>query len=57
MKQTDGAPQEVLDMAHDHWKQFPPSHPAIQHFFGLAFFLLWMISFVGNGLIMYIFLK
>jgi len=57
MKHVDGAPQEVLDIAHDHWKQFPPGHPAIQHMFGLIFFLLWVISTIGNFLVVFIFLK
>ncbi len=29
----------------------------LQHFAGLLFFVLWVISTVGNGLVIYIFLK
>ena len=54
---VDGAPEEVLAMSDKHWHQFPPNHPLIQHFFGLCFFLLWMVSFIGNGCVIYIFLK
>ena len=54
---VDGAPEEVLAMSDEHWHQFPPNHPLIQHFFGLCFFLLWMVSFIGNGCVIYIFLK
>ncbi len=79
MRHTDGAPEDVLAIAHPHWTQFPPTHPIVQvttrvlfshknlflnvplfclqHFFGLVFFVLWVISTVGNGLVIYIFLK
>ncbi len=30
MKHTDGAPEEVLAIAHPHWTQFPPVHPMVQ---------------------------
>ncbi len=57
MSYTDGAPADLLEFAHPHWSSFPPVHPAIQHFLGISFFFLWIINFVGNGLVMYIFLK
>ncbi len=30
MKHTDGAPEDVLAIAHPHWTQFPPTHPIVQ---------------------------
>ena len=57
LSQADGAPEEVLEMTHEYWTTFPPSHPAVQHFTGLIFFLLWVVSIAGNSLVIYIFLK
>ncbi len=37
--------------------QFPPANPLIPHFFGIMFFFLWIVSFLGNGCVIYIFLK
>ena len=56
-KHTDAAPEDVLAVTHEHWMQFPPCHPFIQHICGLLFFVLWFISTVGNGLVIFIFLK
>eukprot|EP00095_Tigriopus_kingsejongensis_P000350 maker-scaffold1125_size61249-snap-gene-0.12 protein:Tk00350 transcript:maker-scaffold1125_size61249-snap-gene-0.12-mRNA-1 annotation:"opsin" len=56
-KQTDLAPDEVLAITHPHWTQYPPVHPFIQHIFGILFFVLWIISVSGNGLVCFIFLK
>lgn len=57
MKMTDGIPADVMEVVDPHWSQFPPANPLIPHFFGILFFFLWMISFVGNGCVIYIFLK
>lgn len=57
MKMTDGIPQDVMAVIDPHWSQFPPANPLIPHFFGVLFFFLWMISFLGNGCVIYIFLK
>ena len=56
-KHTDAAPEDVLAITHEHWTQYPPVHPFIQHIFGLLFFVLWVVSTFGNGLVCYIFLK
>ncbi|XP_059094144.1 compound eye opsin BCRH2-like [Tigriopus californicus] len=56
-KHTDAASDDVLAVTHEHWTQFPPVHPFIQHFFGILFFVLWVISVSGNGLVIFIFLK
>ena len=50
-------PEEVMSVISKHWAQFPPSHPLIPHIFGILFFFLWIINFVGNGLVIFIFLK
>ncbi len=57
MKMTDGIPEEVMEVVDPHWSQFAPANPLIPHFFGLMFFFLWIISFLGNGCVIYIFLK
>merc|ERR1711973_785221 len=50
-------PEEVMPVINQHWAQFPPQHPLIPHIFGILFFFLWMVNFVGNGLVIFIFLK
>jgi len=57
MKMTDGIPEDVMAIIHPHWSQFPPVNPLIGHFFGIIFFFLWIMSFIGNGCVIYIFLK
>ena len=44
-------------MAHEHWGTFPPANPLIRHFIGLLFFLLWLMNCLGNGMVIYIFVK
>jgi len=46
-----------MAIIHPHWSQFPPVNPLIGHFFGIIFFFLWIMSFIGNGCVIYIFLK
>eukprot|EP00095_Tigriopus_kingsejongensis_P011817 maker-scaffold71_size417697-snap-gene-3.16 protein:Tk11817 transcript:maker-scaffold71_size417697-snap-gene-3.16-mRNA-1 annotation:"long-wavelength rhodopsin" len=57
MKMTDGIPDDVMEVVDPHWSQFAPANPLIPHFFGIMFFFLWIISFLGNGCVIYIFLK
>lgn len=57
MKMTDGIPADVMEVVNSHWSQFPPANPLIPHFFGILFFFLWIVSFLGNGCVIYIFLK
>ena len=57
MKLTDGIPEDVMEVVDEHWASFAPANPLIPHFFGIMFFFLWMVSFVGNGLVIYIFMK
>ena len=51
------APEEILEHTHPHWLTFPPVHPFYQHFLAIAFFILWVVCSVSNGLVIYIFLK
>jgi r-opsin len=46
-----------MTIIHPHWSQYPPVNPLVGHFFGLIFFFLWIMSFLGNGCVIYIFLK
>ncbi len=48
---------QVMEVVSPHWSQFPPVNPLIPHFFGILFFFLWVMSFIGNGCVIYIFLK
>jgi len=50
-------PDDLKSVVSEHWAQFPPQHPLITHVFGILFFVLWVINFFGNGLVIYIFLK
>ena len=52
----DGFPEELKSVVHSHWGTFPPQHPLIPDLFGILFFFLWMLSFLGNGCVVYIFL-
>ena len=57
MKTTDGIPEDVMEVIDPHWSSFAPANPLIPHFFGILFFFLWIISFLGNGCVIFIFLK
>jgi len=50
-------PDELSPIISQHWAKYPPQHPLIHHSFGIIFFFLWIVNFVGNGLVIYIFLK
>jgi len=50
-------PDDLKTVVSDHWAKFPPQHPLITHIFGILFFVLWVVNFFGNGLVIYIFLK
>jgi len=53
----DGIPEDLMEIFDPHWGKFPPQHPMIGHIAGLAYIILWLISFFGNGLVIFIFLK
>jgi len=52
----DNFPDDLREVVHDHWGTFPPQHPLIVDLVGVILFLLWTISFLGNGCVIYIFL-
>eukprot|EP00096_Caligus_rogercresseyi_P000708 TRINITY_DN11208_c0_g1_i1.p1 TRINITY_DN11208_c0_g1~~TRINITY_DN11208_c0_g1_i1.p1 ORF type:complete len:375 (+),score=75.85 TRINITY_DN11208_c0_g1_i1:1313-2437(+) len=56
-KITDGIPEELRVIIHEHWDQFAPVNPLLVHFFGIFYFVLCSISITGNLLVIYIFLK
>ena len=51
----DGFPEELRDVVHDHWGSFPPQHPLVVSVFGFFFFVLTVVSLLGNGLVIWIF--
>jgi len=56
----DGIPAELTGpngIYDPHWAQFPPQHPLIMHVIGFLYGFLWFFSALGNGLVIYIFLK
>lgn len=57
MKLTDGIPEDVMEVVDEHWSQFAPPNPLIPHFFAIMFFFLWIMSFLGNGCVLFIFMK
>ena len=52
----DNFPDDLREVVNDQWEKFPPQHPLIVDLFGVIFFLLWALSFLGNGCVMWIFL-
>jgi r-opsin len=53
----DNFPEDLKSVVHPHWGTFPPQHPLITDLFGIILFVLWTISFLGNGCVIYIFLS
>ena len=53
----DGIDDELLPLINDHWAQFPPQHPMVNVCGGLLYLTLSMINYVGNGIVLYVFLK
>ena len=53
----DNFPEELREVVHDHWTQFPPQHPLVVDMFGLFFLFLTFICLFGNGLVIYVFLS
>ena len=49
-------PDELREVVDDFWGQFPPQHPLIKDAFGILFGLLYIVSFFGNGCVLYVFI-
>lgn len=54
--QFDDMPDELREVVDDFWGQYPPQHPLIKDAFGILFGLLYIVSFFGNGCVLYVFL-
>ncbi|XP_026467355.1 rhodopsin-like [Ctenocephalides felis] len=55
MTVVDKVPPEILHMVDVHWYQFPPMNPMWHSILGFVIGLLGIISFIGNGMVIYIF--
>lgn len=53
----DNFPEELREVVHEHWTQFPPQHPLVVDMFGLFFLFLTFVCLFGNGLVIYVFLS
>ncbi|CAH0388171.1 unnamed protein product [Bemisia tabaci] len=51
----DRAPPEILHMMDAHWYQYPPMDPLWHTILGIFIAFLAVVSFFGNGMVVYIF--
>ena len=49
-------PEELREVVNDHWSQFPPQHPLVADIFGILFFVLTVVNFIANSLVIYVYL-
>lgn len=52
---ADKVPPEMLHMIDPHWYQFPPMNPLWHALLGFVIGVLGVVSFIGNGMVIYIF--
>nr|BAQ54853.1 opsin, long-wavelength sensitive type [Anax parthenope] len=52
---VDTVPPEMLPWVDSHWYQFPPMNPLWHGILGFVIGVLGVISYVGNGVVIYIF--
>merc|ERR1711931_112767 len=57
VKLIDMVPDHLKPHVQQHWHQFPPVNPMWHYVLGLAYFVLLFFSFIGNGLVVYLFNK
>jgi len=50
-------PQDVKDLADQHWLDYPPSHPFINDFVAIFFGVLTFLNIFGNGTVLILFVK
>lgn len=50
------APADMQDHILDHWKSFPTQNPFIHYMLGVLYTVFFMVSCVGNGIVIWIFL-
>lgn len=55
MTVVDKVPAEMLSLVDPHWYQFPPMNPLWHSILGFMIFCLGIVSFIGNGLVIFIF--
>nr|AUC64079.1 LWS opsin 2 [Neogonodactylus oerstedii]QIW86049.1 opsin L19 [Neogonodactylus oerstedii] len=53
---VDTVPKEILHMVDSHWYQFPPMNPLWYGLLGFAIFVLGIMSVVGNGIVIWVFM-
>merc|ERR1712179_320549 len=57
VKLIDMVPDHLKPHVQQHWHQFPPVNPMWHYILGLAYMVLLFFSFIGNGLVVYLFNK
>ena len=53
--QADGLPDELREVFHPFWGNYPPQHPLIMDTIGCAYILLYIVSFSGNCTVIWVF--
>ena len=51
----DDFPDDLRPVVHNHWGKFPPQHPLVKDAFGLLFGMLFVVAFLGNSCVIYVF--
>ena len=51
----DDFPDDLRPVVHKHWGKFPPQHPLVKDAFGLLFGMLFVVAFLGNSWVIYVF--
>nr|QIW86033.1 opsin M5 [Neogonodactylus oerstedii] len=53
----DFIPEEIKDLVHPHWYNFPPVNPMWHYLLGTVYIFLGIISVFGNSIVIYLFFK
>lgn len=56
-RHMDGISDELSTLAHPFWGTFPPQNPIWNYCFALLYAILCLFNWIGNGLVMFIFMK
>lgn len=54
---VDFVPPEVKHMVLDHWYNYAPVNPMWHYLLGVIYLFLGFVSIVGNGLVIYLYMK
>nr|QIW86026.1 opsin M9 [Neogonodactylus oerstedii] len=54
---VDIVPDTIKELIHPHWSNYPPVNPMWHYLLGCIFMVLLFFSFLGNGLVMYLYLN